>query len=95
MEKPSKFQESVVTQIEKIGDTIALIEQLCKNIEVLDPILVNEIGELYHAQPIIKFIINHRKYTIWYNEMRDFLFQELVNGACIVSQEKLEAMLDV
>lgn len=89
MEKPSKLQNSVVEQIDKIGDTIALIEKLCDAIEKLDPVLVNEIGELCHVQPILKFIINHRKYTLWYNEMRDFLFQELTSGAYIIAQEEL------
>ena len=86
MKKPSKFQKSVVEQIEKIGDAITLIEGLCHNIEKLDPVLVSEIEELryIYTQPIIKFIINHRKYTIWYNEMRDFLFQELIDGAYII-----------
>jgi len=90
MEKPSKLQNSVVEQVEKIGDTIALIEKLCHNIEQLDPVLVNEIGELTHAQPILKFIINHRKYTLWYNEMRDFLFQEIASGAYIIAQKDLK-----
>ena len=89
MKKPSKFQKSVVEQIDKIGDAIMLIEGLCDAIEKLDPVLVNEIGEVHYTQPIIKFIINHRKYTIWYNEMRDFLFQELTNEAYIISQEEL------
>lgn len=90
MEKPSKFQKSVVEQIEKIGDAITLIEGLCDVIEKLDPVLITEIGEIYYTQPIIKFIINHRKYTIWYNEMREFLFQELLNGAYIISQEEIK-----
>lgn len=93
MEKPSKFQKSVVEQIEKIGDTITLIEGLCDVIEKLDPVLINEIGEVHYTQPIIKFIINHRKYTIWYNEMRDFLLKELLNGAYIISQKELEAII--
>jgi len=87
MKKPSKLQNSVIEQIEKIGDTIALIEGLCKNIEKLDPVLVDDIGNLYHTQPIIKFIIDHRKYTLWYNEMRDFIFQELLTGAVIIKLE--------
>ena len=84
MKEPSKFQKNVIKQIEKIGDAITLIEGMCKDLEELDPILVNDIGEgFYSAQPITKFIINHRKYTIWYNEMRDFLFQELSGKAYI------------
>lgn len=89
MKKPSKFQKSVVEQIDKIGDAITVIERICCNIEKLDPVLITEIGEVHYTQPIIKFIINHRKYTIWYNEMRDFLFQELTNEAYIISQEEL------
>ncbi len=89
MTRPSKLQNSVIEQVEKIGDIIALIEAVCDSIEELDPVLVNDMGELYHIQPILKFIINHRKYTFWYNEMRDFLFQELTNGAYIISQEEL------
>lgn len=89
MKKPSKFQENIVKQIEKIGDAIATIEQLCDVIEELDPILVSEIDESYsYGQPITKFIINHRKYTLWYNEMRDFLFKELSDGAYISKNEK-------
>lgn len=81
---PTKFQKSIIEQIEKIGDVIGLIEQLCKVIEKLDPILVDKSGGLSYSQPILDFIINHRKYTIWYNEMRDFIFQELTNGAYII-----------
>ncbi len=62
---------------------------MCRDIEKLDPVLIDKIGEVYYTQPIIKFIINHRKYTIWYNEMRDFIFKELLNGAYIISQEEL------
>jgi hypothetical protein len=87
MKKPSKLQNSVVEQIEKIGDTIGMIEGICHDLEKLDPVLVNDMGELYHTQPIIKFIIDHRKYTLWFNQMRDFLFQELLDGAYI---DKLE-----
>ncbi|KKK78174.1 hypothetical protein LCGC14_2846190 [marine sediment metagenome] len=84
MIEASKFQKSVIEQIEKIGDAITLIEGICKDIEELDPILVNDIGEgFYSAQPITKFIINHRKYTLWYNEMRDLLFKELSGKAYI------------
>ena len=89
MEKPSKFQKSVVEQIDKIGDAITLIEGICHDIEKLDPVLISEIGEVHYIQPIVKFIINHRKYTIWYNEMRDFLLQELLDGGCVISQEEL------
>ena len=92
MKEPTKFQKSVVEQIEKIGEIIALVEQACDSIEELDPVLMNEIGGIYHNQPILKFIINHRKYTIWYNEMRDFIFKELSDGAYIISQKQLEAM---
>lgn len=84
MKEASKFQKSIIKQIEKIGDIINLIEGICKDIEDLNPVLITKINddELWrYAQPITKFIINHRKYTLWYNEMRDFLFQELVNGA--------------
>nr|BDI55201.1 MAG: hypothetical protein [uncultured archaeon] len=84
MKEPTKFQKSIVEQIEKIGDAITTIEQLCDDIEKLDPVLVSKIDDEWHyGQPILKFIINHRKYTVWYNEMRDFIFQELVNGAYI------------
>jgi hypothetical protein len=83
MKEPTKFQKNVVEQIEKMGDVVTIMEQLCDDIEELDPILITEIGKIHHTQPILKFIIDHRKYTIWYNEMRDFLFQELTNGACI------------
>ena len=65
IKKASKFQKSVVGQVEKIGDAITLIEQICKVIEELDPILVSKIDDEWHyGQPITKFIINHRKYTI-------------------------------
>ena len=86
MIEASKFQKSVIKQIEKIGDAITLIEQLCDVIEELDPVLITKIDddELWrYAQPITKFIINHRKYTLWYNEMRDFLFNALSGGARI------------
>lgn len=89
MEKPTKFQKSVVEEIERIGDAITVIEGLCHNIEKLDPILIDSVGGICYTQPIIGFIINHRKYTIWYNEMRDFLLNELLNGAYIMSQEGL------
>ncbi len=84
MKEPSKFQKSVIEQIEKIGDAITLIEGMCKDIEELDPVLVNDMGAgCYYNQPITRFIINHRKYTIWYNEMRDLLFKELSGKAYI------------
>ncbi len=95
MEKPSKFQKSVVEEIEGIGDAITVIEGLCHNIEKLDPVLINNVGGISYTQPIINFIINHRKYTIWYNEMRDFLLNELLNGAYITSQKELEVMLNL
>jgi len=91
--KPSKLQNSVITQVEKIGDIIALIEAVCDSIEELDPVLITDMGELSYVQPIINFIINHRKYTLWYNEMRDFLFGELTSGAYITSQKKFEASI--
>lgn len=94
MKKASSLQNSVIKQIEKIGDAIALIEGICKDIEKLDPALITDMGELCYVQPIIKFIINHRKYTLWYNEMRDFLFQELINGGCIKSLKKLEVNIN-
>jgi len=87
MKEPTKFQKSIVDQIEKIGDAISIIEQLCDDIEKLDPVLIKEMGGLYYTQPILNFIINHRKYTVWYNEMREFIFQELVNGAYIIKNK--------
>ena len=87
MKKPSKLQNSVVEQIEKIGHTIGMIEGICHDLEKLEPVLVNDMGELYHTQRIIKFIIDHRKYTLWFNQMRDFLFQELLDGAIIAKLE--------
>lgn len=86
MKEASKFQKSVIKQIEKIGDVINLVEGICKDIEDLDPVLITKMDDediWHYAQPISKFIINHRKYTLWYNEMRDFLFDELSNGAHI------------
>lgn len=88
MIEASKFQKSIIKQIEKIGDAITLLEQLCNVIEELDPILVSKIEDgWHHGQYITKFIINHRTYTLWYNEMRDFLFQELSDGAYIMKNE--------
>ena len=89
MKEASRFQKNVIEQIEKIGDAIALIEGYCKNIEEVDPLLVSGVGDnFYSAQPITKFIINHRRYTIWYNEMRDFIFQEL-SGESYISENNL------
>ena len=77
--KTSKLQNTVITQVEKIGDIIALIEVVCDSIEELDPVLITDMGELSYVQPLINLIINQRKYTLWYNEMRVFLFQELTS----------------
>jgi len=88
IKKASKFQKSVVEQVEKIGDAITLIEEICKVIEELDPILIYGMEEETHyTLPITEFIINHRKYTIWYNEMRDVLFNDLTSGAYIIKNE--------
>lgn len=102
IKKASKFQKEVIEKIEKIAESIEMIEGLCKSLEGKNPILINNFGNakvterrgfgadgLYPAVDnfLYPFIIAHRRYTIMYNELRESLFKLLNEGYEII-QEK-------
>lgn len=90
----SEYQKQIIEQIEKIGDTITLLEKICKEIESLDPILFQEFDDSSYSSKVslfYDFIITHRKYTIRYNELRDMLFEFLNDGYNIIKLDEWEA----
>lgn len=103
IKKASKFQKEVIEKIEKISESIEMIEGLCKSLEGKNPILINKFGNvkvterrcfgadgLYPAVDnfLYPFIIAHRRYTIIYNELRDSLFELLNNGYQILPEKE-------